>query len=113
MRDATSPTFHYYNSKKSAIGQVEATRRLCDPSHPARGHHFFFRQGDAISGLIAPTWRLARLEDGAGLTVPENRSLGRKAKMQTQTIVNLRRCAASTFSDFAALIRLIRAMIKV
>jgi hypothetical protein len=72
--------------------------------------------------VVVPLGTVARLDKTAGVTTPNGRSrrhlfgFGRVAENTGPDIVNLRRCAASTFvsaSDFAILIRLIRAMIKV
>jgi hypothetical protein len=52
MRAATAPTFLYYNSKASAIGQAEAAlATIVQASRSASGHRSF-RQGNGCQTTI-------------------------------------------------------------
>jgi hypothetical protein len=68
---ATAPTFLYYNSKASAIGQAEATlATIVQASRSASGHRTF-RRGD---GYQAPGVVPSAGPTALGFTVPGGRS---------------------------------------
>jgi hypothetical protein len=52
MRAATAPTFLYYNSKASAIGQAEAALATIVKASRSTSGHRSFHQGDGCETLI-------------------------------------------------------------
>jgi hypothetical protein len=71
VRAATAPTFLYYNSKVSAIGQAEATlATILRTSRSASGRRTF-RRGD---GYQAPVVVPSAGPTALGFTVPSGRS---------------------------------------